>query len=129
MFREKAPLGATSTIVAKAGKPVLVVGTPGGRRIINTVLQVILNIVDHGMNVGQAVEAGRMHHQWLPDVATFEPWALSPDTRKVYEAMGHTLRVRDHTWGSVMAIAVNYETGLLAGAADSRAPDAGAEGH
>ena len=61
----------TPTIVAKDGKPVLLIGSPGGRTIINTVLQVILNVVDHGMDVAQAVEAGRIHHQWLPDRTIF----------------------------------------------------------
>ena len=56
----------TPTIVAKDGKPVLIIGTPGGRTIINTVLQVVLNVIDHGMSVAEAIEAGRIHHQWLP---------------------------------------------------------------
>ena len=61
----------TPTIVAKDGKPVLIIGSPGGRTIINTVLQVVLNILDHNMNIGEAIEAPRIHHQWLPDTTSF----------------------------------------------------------
>ena len=82
-------------IVARDGKPVLAIGSPGGRTIINTVLQVILNVIDHGMNIGQAVEAGRIHHQWLPDRTAFERFAISPDTQKLYEMMGHEVYFRN----------------------------------
>jgi gamma-glutamyltranspeptidase/glutathione hydrolase len=77
------------TIITKDGKPVLVLGTPGGRRIITTVLQTILNAVDFQMNIQEAVDAPRIHHQWLPDVTNVEPYGLSPDTRKMLEAMGY----------------------------------------
>ena len=86
----KTPLSSMSpTIVTKDGKPVLVTGTPGGSRIITVVLHSILNIVDYGMNVQEAADAPRIHHQWLPDVTNVERFALSPDTRKVLEGMGH----------------------------------------
>jgi gamma-glutamyltranspeptidase/glutathione hydrolase len=86
----KAPRSSmTPTIVSKDGKPVLVLGTPGGARIITTVLQTILNVVDFQMNVQEAVDAPRIHHQWLPDVTNTERYALSPDTRSVLERMGH----------------------------------------
>jgi gamma-glutamyltranspeptidase/glutathione hydrolase len=79
----------TPTIIARDGKPVLVLGTPGGRRIITTVLQTILNVVDYQMNIQEAVDAPRIHHQWLPDVTNVEPYAISPDARKILESMGY----------------------------------------
>jgi gamma-glutamyltranspeptidase/glutathione hydrolase len=86
----KRPLSSMSpTIVARDGRPVLVVGTPGGSRIITTVLHSILNLVDYGMDVQEAVDAPRFHQQWLPDVTNVEPFALSPDTRKILIGMGH----------------------------------------
>ena len=115
----------TPTIVAIDGKPVLVVGSPGGRTIINTVLQVILNYIDHDMDVAQAVEAGRIHHQWLPNMTTMENWAISPDTQKLYGNMGHKFRVRGGQ-GRAMGISIDLKTGIISGAADSRSPDGGA---
>ncbi len=115
----------TPSIVARDGKPVLVVGTPGGRTIINTVLQVILNVIDHGMNVGEAVEAPRIHHQWLPDVTSFESLGISPDTKRLYEALGHQVRFRG-TQGRAHCVAL--EGDLLFGAADSRSYDGRAIG-
>ena len=86
----KTPLSSMSpTIVTKDGKPVLVTGTPGGSRIITVVLHSILNVVDYGMNVQEAADAPRIHNQWLPDVTNVERFALSPDTRKILEGMGH----------------------------------------
>lgn len=88
----KRPLSSMSpTIVTKDGKPVFVVGTPGGSRIITAVLLTILNVVDYGMNVQEAVDAPRFHQQWLPDVTNVETFALSPDTRKILTDMGHNL--------------------------------------
>ncbi|MBU1358121.1 MAG: gamma-glutamyltransferase [Gammaproteobacteria bacterium] len=90
----KRPLSSMSpTIVSKDGKPVFVVGTPGGSRIITAVLLSILNVVDYGMNVQEAVDAPRFHQQWLPDVTNVEAYALSPDTRKLLTEMGHNLGV------------------------------------
>ncbi|VTU39069.1 Gamma-glutamyltranspeptidase precursor [Variovorax sp. PBS-H4] len=90
----KRPLSSMSpTIMTKDGKPVLVVGTPGGSRIITVVLHSILNVVDYGMNVQEAVDAPRFHQQWLPDVTNVETFALSPDTRKILTDMGHNLGV------------------------------------
>ena len=86
----KTPLSSMSpTIITKDGKPILILGTPGGSRIITTVLQTILNVVDFQMNIQEAVDAPRIHNQWLPDVTKTEPYALSPDTRKVLEGMGY----------------------------------------
>lgn len=86
----KTPLSSMSpTIITKDGKPVLILGTPGGSRIITTVLQTILNVIDFQMNIQEAVDAPRIHHQWLPDVTNVERYALSPDTRRVLESMGY----------------------------------------
>jgi gamma-glutamyltranspeptidase / glutathione hydrolase len=115
-------------IVAKDGKPVLAIGSPGGRTIINTVLQVILNYIDFDMNVGQAVEAARIHHQWLPDVTSFETLGMSPDTIRLYEMMGHTVRFRGGQ-GHAHGVSIDYATGLRYGAADSRAYDGRAVGY
>lgn len=88
----KTPLSSMSpTIVTKDGKPTLVLGTPGGSRIITVVLQTILNVIDYGMTIGEAVDAPRIHNQWLPDVTNVELFAVSPDTRKILETMGHHL--------------------------------------
>lgn len=116
------------TIVAQDGKPVLAIGSPGGRTIINTTMQVILNMIDHGLNVAQAVEAGRMHHQWLPDVTSMEANAFSPDTIRLYEAKGHETRVRGNQ-GSAMGIFIDRENGHFHGAADSRSGDGAAVGY
>lgn len=117
----------TPTILARDGRPVLVIGSPGGRTIINTVLQVILNVVDHGMNIAQAVEAPRMHHQWLPDVTRMERLGFSPDTQRLYAQMGHRLAFVGQM-GHAMGIFIDRERGLLFGGADSRAFDARAVG-
>ena len=86
----KRPLSSMSpTIVSKDGKPVMVVGTPGGSRIITAVLHTIINVIDYGMNVQEAVDAPRFHQQWLPNPTNLEPFALSPDTRRILEGMGH----------------------------------------
>jgi len=126
---EKRMLSSMSPmIIAKDGKPVLVIGSPGGRTIINTSLQVILNVIDHGMSIGQAVEAARIHHQWLPDVTSFEKFGISPDTQKLYEMMGHTVRFRN-TQGQAMGVYIDQETGMLFGAADTRSFDSKAVGN
>ena len=126
---EKRMLSSMSpTIVAKNGKPVLVIGSPGGRTIINTTLQVILNVIDHEMTVAEAIEAPRIHHQWLPDITSFEKLGISPDTRKMYEMMGHEIRYR-RAQGSAMGIYLNHKNGIIYGAADSRSFDGRAVGN
>jgi gamma-glutamyltranspeptidase/glutathione hydrolase len=86
----KRPLSSMSpTIVSKDGKPVMVVGTPGGSRIITVVLHTLLNVIDYGMNIQEAVDAPRFHQQWLPEATNFERFAISPDTQKILEGMGH----------------------------------------
>jgi gamma-glutamyltranspeptidase/glutathione hydrolase len=85
----KRPLSSMSpTIVTKDGKPVMVVGTPGGSRIITAVLHAIVNVIDYGMNVQEAVDAPKFHQQWLPDLTNVENFALSPDTRRILEGWG-----------------------------------------
>jgi gamma-glutamyltranspeptidase/glutathione hydrolase len=86
----KRPLSSMSpTIVTKDGKPVMVVGTPGGSRIITAVLHTILNVIDYDMTIQEAVDATRFHQQWLPETTNLEPFAVSPDTRRILEGMGH----------------------------------------
>ena len=109
----------TPSIVAKDGRPLLAIGSPGGRTIINTVLQVILNVIDHEMNVAEAVEAPRFHHQWLPDRTSLERGYFSQDTIERYEALGHETTFRG-SQGRAMGIYIDYQNGLLQGAADSR---------
>ncbi|MEN3351329.1 MAG: gamma-glutamyltranspeptidase / glutathione hydrolase [Bradyrhizobium sp.] len=86
----KRPLSSMSpTIVSRDGKPVMVIGTPGGSRIITAVLLTMINAIDYGMNAQEAVDMPRFHQQWLPEATNVENFALSPDTRKILEAMGH----------------------------------------
>ena len=124
----KRPLSSmTPTIVEKDGQLLMVTGSPGGRTIINTVLQTIVNVVDHGMNAQEAVDAGRIHHQWLPDRITYEKQAFSPDTLALLKAWGHTLNERSGQ-GTAEVIVNNVEKGVLEGGNDYRAADGGAVG-
>ncbi len=118
----------TPTIIAKDGKLVAVVGSPGGRTIINTVLQVVLNQVDFNMSIQDAVNAPRFHHQWLPDRISMERDALPPATIAALEAMGHRTRASG-TQGTAHSIRVDPRTGRRIGAPDRRDPDAGAAGY
>jgi gamma-glutamyltranspeptidase/glutathione hydrolase len=116
----KRPLSSMSpTIVLKDGKPFLVTGSPGGSRIITTTLQVISNMIDHGMNVAEATHAARIHHQWLPDEIRVEDGGLSRDTVAALEAKGHTIAVKS-VMGSTQSIHVDTDKGLLLGASDPR---------
>ena len=115
----------TPTIVAKDGIPVFATGSPGGKTIINTTMQTILNFVDHGMTIAEAIEAPRIHHQWLPDITTFEKLGISADTQAIYESYGHKVRSRNSI-GTAMGVHRDAETGVVSGAADSRAEDGGA---
>ncbi len=118
----------TPTIVAKEGKPYLVIGSPGGRTIINTVYQTVLNVLAYDMQVDKAIEALKIHHQWLPDRILYEQNLLSPDTRKALEEMGHTLVPRSGM-GALMGIQVDAENKVLIGASDSSRPDGAAVGY
>jgi gamma-glutamyltranspeptidase / glutathione hydrolase len=112
------------------------VGTPGGSRIITTVLEIIVNVIDHGMTLQEAVDAPRIHHQWLPDTLAGEPFALSADTVKSLTHMGYHV-VPLEPWGAgnaaeaigiapadaAQAKALGFpRAGILYGASDSRAP-------
>jgi gamma-glutamyltranspeptidase/glutathione hydrolase len=115
------------TIIAKDGKLFMVTGTPGGRTIINTVLMTILNVIDFGMNAQEAVDAGRMHHQWLPDHISLEEHGFSPDTIALLKKMGHAVEA-DGSQGVAQVIVVNAQDGWLEGGLDRRAADGGAAG-
>src|SRR5690606_14763748 len=79
----------TPTIVTRGGKPVLLTGSPGGATIINTVLQVVINVLDHGMNAEAAVASPRFHHQWMPNNVRYENGAISAETAEALREMGH----------------------------------------
>ena len=114
----KRPLSAMSpTIVTRDGKLVLVLGSPGGPTIINTVLQVITNVLDFKMDLQQAVDFPRFHHQWMPDELRMESYGFSPDTIELLRKRGHKIRFVE-AMGRVMAIQVGEE--WLLGADDSR---------
>ena len=118
----------TPTIVTKDGQLFMITGSPGGRTIINTVLLTILNVIDFGMNIQEAIDAPRFHHQWLPDRIRYERYGLSPDTVARLEAQGHTLQ-ESTSQGTVEAILFNLEEDLLEGAMDRRVPDGAAIGY
>lgn len=115
------------TIVAKDGQLFMVTGTPGGRTIINTVLTTILNVIDYGMNAQEAVDAGRMHHQWLPDRINMERYGFSADTIKMLQAMGHTIN-EGGGQGAAQVIVFNQKDNMLEGGVDRRPADGGAAG-
>lgn len=108
----------TPTILAKDGKVFLVTGSPGGRTIINTVLCIIVNVVDYDMPIQKAVDAPRLHHQWLPDEAKFEGVKQYPETVKALQAMGHKIGFTRQ--GDAHSIWINPKTGGYVGAADKR---------
>jgi gamma-glutamyltranspeptidase/glutathione hydrolase len=111
----------TPTIVSKNGKVVLITGSPGGRTIINTVFTVVLAATEFGMSVRDAVDAPRMHHQWLPDAVTIERSGATPELVQKLRAMGHTVNTGG-AQGDANSIAVDA-AGIAWGAADTRSPD------
>jgi gamma-glutamyltranspeptidase/glutathione hydrolase len=115
------------TIIAKDGQLFMVTGTPGGRTIINTVLTTILNVIDYGMNAQEAVDAGRMHHQWLPDRLSIERFGFSADTIKMLQGMGHNV-VEGGGQGAAQVIVFNQKDNMLEGGVDRRPADGGAAG-
>jgi gamma-glutamyltranspeptidase/glutathione hydrolase len=133
----KRPLSSmTPTILLKDGKPVLILGTPGGARIITTVLQIIVNVIDYGMDLQAAVDAPRIHHQWLPDTLAGEPMAITEPARNSLTAMGYEV-VALPPWGTgnaaevigiappdaALAKSLGFaHPGRIYGASDSRAP-------
>jgi gamma-glutamyltranspeptidase/glutathione hydrolase len=122
----KRPLSSmTPTIVLKDGKPFLITGSPGGSRIITTVLQIVTNVIDRGMTLSQSVSAPRLHHQWLPDEVVAEP-GVTPDLIQALQSRGHRVFVgRNAT--SANSIAVTADG--YAGVADTRTRGALADGH
>ncbi len=115
----KRPLSAmTPTIVLKDGRLFLVLGSPGGPTIITTVANVLMGVVDYGLDVQEAVNAPRFHHQWLPDQIRAED-RISPDTIQLLQAKGHKVRI-EHFWGDGECIEVDPETGERLGASDGR---------
>ena len=116
------------TVVVKDGKALLVTGSPGGSTIITTVLQVIVNVIDHGMGVSDAVAAPRFHHQWQPDRIIYEPYAFSPDTLRELRRLGHE-QLMPFTYGRGIgdANSVMSANGELLGMDDPRT-DGGAAG-
>ncbi|RKY89698.1 gamma-glutamyltransferase [candidate division KSB1 bacterium] len=109
----------TPTIVTKNGKLYMVAGTPGGATIITTVLQVILNVIEHKMDIQEAVDAPRFHHQWKPDTIYYEKFAISKDVRENLEKMGYNLTLK-RDYGDAHAILVDRKNNILYGGADSR---------
>lgn len=120
----KRPLSSmTPTIVLKDGQVVLVLGSPGGPTIINTVLQVIVNVIDHRMQLDEAVAAPRIHHQWLPDHIRHEPHGLPEEVRDALAAMGHAFAPSPTRLGDVQAVGLDATTGTRRGVSDPRSAD------
>ena len=118
---DKRPLSTmTPTIVLKGGKLFLVLGSPGGSTIITTVANVLMGVVDYGLNMQEAVNAPRFHNQWMPDHIKMEKIGFSPDTIRVLEHMGHTIDASERFWGDAECIAVDDQTGERLGASDGR---------
>jgi gamma-glutamyltranspeptidase/glutathione hydrolase len=116
---EKRPLSAmTPTIVLKDGKLFLVLGSPGGPLIITTVANILMGVVDYGMNIQEAVDAPRFHHQWLPDTVYLEK-GFSPDTLKLLQGMGHKIAEEGY-WSDGECIEVDPLSGQRLGATDER---------
>lgn len=109
------------TIVTKNGEPFMIVGSPGGSTIITTTLQVIVNVIDHGMNIEDAVSLPRFHHQWQPDSIYYDKFGLSPDTIKRLESMQHiNIRAARYGRGIGDANSILYKDGIIHGIKDPR---------
>ncbi len=118
---KKRPLSSmTPTLVMKDGKVMLVIGSPGGPTIINTVLHVVLNVLDDGMEIDAAIAAPRFHHQWLPDRTQCEPKSLTESAESVLGKRGHRLEARTYGIGDAQGIRRDLKSGILFGAADPR---------
>ena len=115
------------SIVARDGELVAVIGSPGGRTIINTTMQLILNVVEFGMSIPEAVAAPRIHHQWLPDRIRIEANGISAKIQSQLEQMGHIVQLGGRQ-GSANSIGIDLSTGERLGAPDPRSPDSGARG-
>ena len=116
----------TPTMVVRGGKTLLVLGSPGSSKIITTVANVLMGVIDYGMNIQEAVDAPRFHNQWLPDVLNVERW-FSPDTVQTLQKMGHDVRFglqegpdAGGYWSDAECIAIDLKTGERLGASDYR---------
>jgi len=117
----KRPLSSmTPTIVLKGGKLFLVLGSPGGATIVTTVANVLMGVVDYGLNIQEAVNAPRFHQQWMPDNIKTEKIGFSPDTIRILEHMGHKIDNSERFWGDAECIAIDTQTGERLGASDGR---------
>ncbi len=126
----KRPLSSMApTIVLKDNKVFMVTGSPGGPRIITTVLATLINVIDYRMNIQDAVNAPRIHEQWLPDTIYAEPGAISAAVAQQLEQNGYPLTVQKSTWGAAEAIAIDPHTGIVYGANDRRRPAGLAAGY
>jgi gamma-glutamyltranspeptidase/glutathione hydrolase len=111
----------TPTIVLRDGKPFLALGARGGSRITTAVAQIIINVVDFGMNIQEAVDAPRIHHQWLPDEMLYEPRALSQDAINNLTRKGYVMReIGEPLLGRAHALMIDSVMGLFYGAPDPR---------
>ncbi|HEX8551172.1 MAG TPA: gamma-glutamyltransferase [Abditibacteriaceae bacterium] len=119
----KRPLSSMSPtiVLRKNGRFWFTVGSPGGPTIINTVFQVISNVVDHNMNLQAAIDAPRIHHQWQPDEVVYEPNGLSQDTRRALLTLGHRLVVKPRLMGDAQGVMIEDKTQMRLGASDARA--------
>ena len=118
----------TPAIVTKDGKPYLIIGSPGGRTIINTVFQTVLNVLAYDMRIDKAIEAMKIHEQWLPDTIYYEKDLMSPDTKVLLENMGHHLKEVNNL-GSLMGITYDEAFKVYIGYSDSSSPDGAAVGY
>jgi gamma-glutamyltranspeptidase/glutathione hydrolase len=118
----KRPLSAMTPtfVLRKDGTLWFAVGSPGGPTIINTVLQVVVNVIDFDMNIQQAIDAPRIHHQWLPDEIVYEPYGMSADTFRALESRGHRLTAKPRYMGDAQGIMIEEGTGVRLGASDPR---------
>ncbi|MFZ4793505.1 MAG: gamma-glutamyltransferase [Blastocatellia bacterium] len=117
----KRPLSSmTPTIVLRDGQLQFAVGSPGGPTIINTVTQIILNIIDFGMNIQQAIDWPRLHHQWMPDEIRYEPLGINPDTLRRLQEMGHRFATMPRNIGDAEGIMIEEKTRVRLGGSDPR---------
>jgi gamma-glutamyltranspeptidase/glutathione hydrolase len=126
----KRPLSSmTPTLVLKDGKLYFGIGSPGGPTVINQMLQIILNVIDHGMNIQQAINAPRIHHQWQPDAVVYEPYGIARDVLEALKAKGHQFADRQFYLGDVQGIMIDPKSGERLGACDPRGPGGRAWGY
>ncbi|MDI6766015.1 MAG: gamma-glutamyltransferase [Bacteroidota bacterium] len=117
----KRPLSSmTPTIVLKDGKPIMILGARGGSRIITAVLQIVINVIDYGMNIRDAVNFPRFHHQWLPDELIYEKYSLPDDVLQNLRTKGHTVKEVKSKIGALEVIFIDQNTGWIYGAPDQR---------